>query len=192
MSIFYWNFFHKWRWVTPRKLLLKKFSSNLCIAFWENARASFLEKKSIIQFLACDDVTYIGQPITSWSPVTSSPRLPIGTMTSVTWCHVKEISRDESCLCPNSGKSPERHLWKKNPDLNNTILGTSQSVIPGKKIQNSQFPVIYDSFDFLQFLGISQTVISGKKSKDFFSSIFIYHWYFWMMTSYKCRPTSFW
>ena len=81
---------------------------------------------------------------------------------------MKEISRDESWLCPNSGKSPERHLWKKNPDLNNTILGTSQSVIPGKKIQNSQFPVIYDSFDFLQFLGISQTVISGKKIQRLF------------------------
>ena len=59
-------------------------------------------------------------------------------------------------------------MEKKKPDLNNTILETSQSVIYGKKIQNSKFPVIYDSFDFLQFLGISQTVISEKKSKAFF------------------------
>ena len=81
---------------------------------------------------------------------------------------MKEISRDESWLCPNSGKSPERHLWKKNPDQNNTILGTSQSVICGKNIQNLQFPVIYDSFDFFHFRESPKAPFLEKNPKTFF------------------------
>ena len=64
--------------------------------------------------------------------------------------------------------NPQTVIYGKNPDLNNTILETSQSVIYGKKIQNSKFPVIYDSFDFVQFLGIYQTVISGRKIQSVF------------------------
>ena len=97
-------------------------------------------------------------------------------ITEATYRH-HDISHVTSCernitwwklLMPKFWEIPRVSFMEKNSDLNNTILGTSQSVIPGKKIQNSQFPVIYDSFDFLQFLGISQTVISGKKMQRLF------------------------
>ena len=63
--------------------------------------------------------------------------------------------------------NPQSVIYGKNPDENNTILGTSQSVICGKNIQNLQFPVIYDSFDFFHFWESPKASFLEKTSKTY-------------------------
>ena len=84
-----------------------------------NELASFLEKISKIYFLISDDVIHGRLLMTSHKSETILVRLPIRHMTSITWRHQREISRDESHYSRKTGNwasvifgKKSRRVWE--------------------------------------------------------------------------------
>ena len=124
-------------------------------------------KKSKIYFLISDDVIHGRLLMTSHKSETTPVRLPIRHMTSITWRHQYEISRDESHYSRKTGNWASVIFGKKIQ----TRLGTSGSVIYGKKSQKRLFRVIWRekiSFQNFRILGTELASFLEKKSRRIF------------------------
>ena len=119
--------------------------------------------------------------MTSHKSETTPVRLPIRHMTSITWRHQYEISRDESHYSRKTGNWASVIFGKKIQ----TRLGTSGSVIYGKKSQKRLFRVIWRekiSFQNFRILGTELASFLEKNPDEFFNveSIphsAVWHWF---------------
>ena len=126
-----------------------------------------MEKKSKIYFLISDDVIHGRLLMTSHKSETTPVRLPIRHMTSITWRHQCEISRDEIHYSRKNGNWASVIFGKKIQ----TRFGTSGSVIYGKKSQKRLFRVIWRekiSFQNFRILGTELASFLEKKSRRIF------------------------